>query len=146
MKAYRFISLALQSASPIALLCTPPAFAQQTKDAQQAASDASIVVTGVLRDTLASRAPIALTNVNDQKIRDVVPVSAADLLTEIPGAVVNSDAGATKNSVYARGLSNETSAGTFGYYWTQILEDGMPVVPSRWSPIARPRGSSGWKV
>lgn len=97
------------------------------------ASSEDIIVTGVLRDTLASKAPVAVTNVNEQRIRDVVPVSAADLLTEIPGVVVNSDAGEIKNSVYARGLSNGTSAGTFGYYWTQILEDGLPVVPSLYS-------------
>lgn len=96
-------------------------------------SSDEIIVTGVLRDTLASKAPVAVTNVNEQRIRDLVPVSAADLLTEIPGVVVNSDAGEVKNSVYARGLSNGTSAGTFGYYWTQILEDGLPIVPSLYS-------------
>ncbi|MBJ7414599.1 MAG: TonB-dependent receptor [Niveispirillum sp.] len=92
-----------------------------------------IVVTGVLRDTVASKAPIALTTVGEERIREVVPISAADLLTEIPGVVVNSDNGEVKNSVYARGLSNGTASGTFGYYWTQMLEDGLPVTPVLYS-------------
>ncbi|MGA1810602.1 TonB-dependent receptor [Sphingobium sp. WW5] len=127
----KFTAAASAGVSVVALAAAGPVWAQSQQT--QPASDADIVVTGVLRDTLASKAPIALTNVNDQKIRDVVPVSAADLLTEIPGVVVNSDNGETKNSVYARGLSNGTASGTFGYYWTQILEDGMPVVPSLYS-------------
>lgn len=123
----------------VALPALVPAAAQaqgaaaSAAPAQEEATTEEIIVTGVLRDTAASKAPVAVTTVGEEKIRDTVPVSAADLLTEIPGVVVNSDAGETKNTVYARGLSNGTASGTYGYYWTTILEDGMPVVPAPYS-------------
>lgn len=87
-----------------------------------------VVVTGVLRDTAADKAAISVTTIDEDRMRSMVPVSAADLLSEIPGVIVTSDAGESRNTVYARGISNGTSAGTVGYYWNALLEDGLPVV------------------
>jgi iron complex outermembrane recepter protein len=87
-----------------------------------------VVVTGVLHDTTADKAALSVTTLDEDRIRAVAPVSAADLLTEIPGVVVTSDAGESRNTVYTRGISNGTSAGTVGYYWNALMEDGLPVV------------------
>lgn len=109
------------------------AFAQtaQTADTKPAKGEdapAVVIVTGVLRDTAAGKAAISSTTVDEARLRALVPVSAADLLSEIPGVIVTSDAGEARNTVYARGISNGTSAGTVGYYWNALLEDGLPVV------------------
>jgi outer membrane receptor protein involved in Fe transport len=98
------------------------------KDQGDDAQPAVVVVTGVLHDTTADKAAISVTTLDEDRMRALAPVSAADLLTEIPGVVVTSDAGESRNTVYARGISNGTSAGTVGYYWNALLEDGLPVV------------------
>jgi outer membrane receptor protein involved in Fe transport len=115
------------------LVLSTTAFAQTTAPAGAANKDKDnpqnvVVVTGVLRNTTADKAAISVTTIDEDRIRAVAPVSAADLLTEIPGVVVTSDAGETRNTVYARGISNGTSAGTVGYYWNALMEDGLPVV------------------
>lgn len=107
------------------------AMAQGAKTDQTTTEE--IIVTGVLRDTMASKAPISTTTVGEDKIQQTVPLSAADLLTEVPGVVVNSDAGEAKATVFARGLSNGTDASTYGYYWTTMLEDGLPLTPAPYS-------------
>jgi outer membrane receptor protein involved in Fe transport len=108
------------------------AFAQTTMAPASGKADADpaqvVVVTGVLHDTTADKAAISVTTLDEERIRAVAPVSAADLLTEIPGVVVTSDAGESRNTVYTRGISNGTSAGTVGYYWNALMEDGLPVV------------------
>ena len=95
------------------------AFAQTTMAPTAGKADADpaqvVVVTGVLHDTTADKAAISVTTLDEERIRAVAPVSAADLLTEIPGVVVTSDAGESRNTVYTRGISNGTSAGTVGY-------------------------------
>ena len=101
----------------------PPASAPKGEDAPPV-----VIVTGVLRDTAAGKAAISSTTVDEERMRATVPVSAADLLSEIPGVIVTSDAGESRNTVYARGISSGTSAGTVGYYWNTLLEDGLPVV------------------
>jgi outer membrane receptor protein involved in Fe transport len=97
-------------------------------DAEDAAKAAVVVVTGVLRDTSAEKAAISVSTVDEERMRAVAPVSPADLLTEIPGVVVTSDAGEARNTVSTRGISNGTSAGTVGYYWNALMEDGLPVI------------------
>jgi outer membrane receptor protein involved in Fe transport len=88
----------------------------------------AVVVTGVLVRTTADKAALSVTTIDEERLRAVVPVSAADLLTEVPGVVVTSDAGEVRNTVYTRGISNGTSSGTVGYYWNALMEDGLPVI------------------
>ena len=108
------------------------AFAQSTSTPTTGKTEVDagnvVVVTGVLRNTTADKAALSVTTLDEDRIRAVAPVSAADLLTEIPGVVVTSDAGESRNTVYTRGISNGTSAGTTGYYWNALMEDGLPVV------------------
>lgn len=115
------------------LVAGSAALAQDAPKPAAAPADADapatvVVVTGVLRNTTQDKAAIAVTTVDEERIRALAPVSAADLLTEIPGVVVTSDAGEARNTVSTRGISNGTSAGTVGYYWNALMEDGLPVV------------------
>jgi iron complex outermembrane receptor protein len=114
------------------LMAGSTAFAQTTAPATAPPAGEQepnvVIVTGVLRDTSADKAAISSTTIDEERLRAVVPLSAADLLSEIPGVVVTTDAGESRNTVYARGISNGTSAGTVGYYWNALLEDGLPVV------------------
>lgn len=115
-----------------------PAIAQNAK--QDALTDAdsdqaieAVVVTGVLHSFLENNAPIAATTLNADDIQKKVPVSAADILSAIPGVTVTTDAGESKNTVITRGLSFGTSSNTAGFYWVKLLEDGMPVIAEPFS-------------
>jgi iron complex outermembrane recepter protein len=113
------------------LVLSSTTFAQNAPTAASDKKDDNpqvVVVTGVLRNTTADKAAISVTTLDEERMRAVAPVSAADLLTEIPGVVVTSDAGEGRNTVYTRGISSGTSAGTVGYYWNALMEDGLPVV------------------
>lgn len=129
-------NLLVMGASAWAQAAAPTAAAAESKDAGAAkkAEKAErqqlevVVVTGVLASTTADKAALSLTTIDEDRLRAVVPVSAADLLSEVPGVVVTSDAGEVRNTVYTRGISNGTSAGTVGYYWNTLLEDGLPVI------------------
>jgi outer membrane receptor protein involved in Fe transport len=116
--------LLVLSSTTLAQTSTPPSAGNGADDSQRNV----VVVTGVLRNTTADKAAISVTTIDEDRIRAVAPVSAADLLTEIPGVVVTSDAGEARNTVYTRGISSGTSAGTVGYYWNALMEDGLPVV------------------
>lgn len=134
MKKRRFAGkrAAWQAGAGMLMLGTA-AWAQDTSANGTAAKDqdapaAVVVVTGVLHDTTADKAAISVTTIDEDRIRAVAPLSPADLLTEIPGVVVTSDAGEARNTVSTRGISTGTSAGTVGYYWNALMEDGLPVV------------------
>jgi|GEM_PF-4227444 len=93
----------------------------------------TVVVTGVLHSMLESKAPISATTLDADSIQKKVPISSADILADIPGVTVTTDAGESKNTVITRGLSFGTSSNTAGYYWVKLLEDGMPVVAEPFS-------------
>lgn len=101
---------------------------RRTNKREQASDAQTIVVTGVLTKTTADKAALSVTTLDEERLRAVAPVSAADLLSDIPGVVVTSDAGEVRNTVYTRGISTGTSAGTVGYYWNALMEDGLPVI------------------
>lgn len=107
---------------------TPP-----TPGADAAAHNADttaseIIVTGVLSRTARRDAPIALTTINEDRVQRSVPVSAADLLRNVPGVYVNTAIGEARNIVYARGLSVGTQSATSGYYFVALLDDGLPPI------------------
>jgi len=126
-------NLLVMGASAWAQTAAPAAATAESKSASGAKkADKTelpvVVVTGVLQSTTADKAALSITSIDEDRLRAVVPVSAADLLSEVPGVVVTSDAGEVRNTVYTRGISNGTSAGTVGYYWNTLLEDGLPVI------------------
>jgi iron complex outermembrane recepter protein len=106
----------------------PDASAQQEGEAIE-----TVVVTGVLHNMLEGKAPISVTTLNSEDLQKKVPISAADILAEIPGVTVTTDAGESKNTVVTRGLSYGTSSNTAGYYWVKLVEDGMPVIAEPFS-------------
>ncbi len=59
------------------------------------------------------------------------------MLAEIPGVTVTSEAGESKNTVVTRGMTFGTSSNTAGYYWTKLLEDGMPVIAERFRTLCQ---------
>ena len=86
-----------------------------------------IVVTGVLVDTKLQNAPIAITAVNEEQMQKLAPISAADLLKNVPGVFVNSSLGEIRNVVYSRGVSANSLDGASGYFFVSLQEDGLPV-------------------
>jgi len=86
-----------------------------------------VVVTGVLTSTRLQDAPIAISTVTSEEIAKLVPISAADLLKNVPGVFVNSSLGEIRNIVFSRGVSANSLDGANGYYYVSLQEDGLPV-------------------
>jgi iron complex outermembrane recepter protein len=111
------------------LLAGAPLMAQ-TKAAPEAtaASDSSeIIVTGVFNAKKIEDAPISINVVTSQEIQQHAPVSAADLLKNVPGVFVNSSLGEIRNVVFSRGVSANSLDAAGGYYYVSLQEDGLPV-------------------
>ncbi|WPV01946.1 TonB-dependent receptor [Mucilaginibacter sp. cycad4] len=85
-----------------------------------------VIVTGVFDKRTALSSSIAISTLNAAQISKQAPLSAADLLKNIPGVYVTSAIGEIRNSVYSRGVSG-TSDGGAGYYYVSLQEDGLPV-------------------
>jgi iron complex outermembrane recepter protein len=103
-----------------------------TVQAQQAAEEAAapdIIVTGVFNAKRIEDAPIAITAVTTEEIAQQIPVSAADLLKNVPGVFVNSSLGEIRNVVFSRGVSANSLDGDSGYFYVSLQEDGLAVEP-----------------
>ncbi|MEN7537320.1 TonB-dependent receptor [Aurantiacibacter flavus] len=107
-----------------ALLLPATAATAQSSDATGENNDV-IVVTGVL--TPQSPDSVAVTSIDDSVIEAAVPMSAADILKNVPGVYVNSSLGEVRNVVYSRGISANSTDAAAGYYYVSLQEDGMPV-------------------
>jgi len=88
-----------------------------------------IIVTGVGKATSARKANVAYSVLNEDDMSKFTPISADDMLRDMPGVVVESNDGVARNEVFTRGMTIGTGSNTSGYFWTTILEDGLPVVP-----------------
>jgi iron complex outermembrane receptor protein len=84
-----------------------------------------IVVTGVL--TPQAPASVAVSTLSAESIGQMVPISAADLLRNVPGVFVNTALGEIRNVVYSRGISANSTEAASGYYYVSLQEDGLPV-------------------
>lgn len=85
-----------------------------------------IVVTGNVAGSSA-RPSAAVSVLRSAEIQQIAPLSAADLLKNVPGVFVNSALGEVRNIVYSRGVSANSSDGANGYYYVSLQEDGLPV-------------------
>jgi iron complex outermembrane recepter protein len=103
-----------------------PAYAQS---AEGEAKDSEIIVTGVFNAKRIEDAPIAITAVTAAEIAQQIPVSAADLLKNVPGVFVNSGLGEIRNVVFSRGVSANSLDGANGYFYVSLQEDGLPIEP-----------------
>lgn len=103
-----------------------------SKDAQtgaDAGSPVEVIVTGVLAATKAKDANASYSVLNQDDIDRFTPISADDMLRDLPGTVVETNDGVARNEVFTRGMTAGTGSNTSGYFWTTILEDGLPVIP-----------------
>jgi outer membrane receptor protein involved in Fe transport len=97
-------------------------------DARKATDDLEeVVVTGVFVGTARSEAAIAVSTLDQEALDKLVPVSAADLLKNVPGVFVNSSLGEIRNVVFSRGVSANSLDGANGYFYVSLQEDGLPV-------------------
>ncbi|HEU4903518.1 MAG TPA: TonB-dependent receptor plug domain-containing protein, partial [Flavisolibacter sp.] len=86
-----------------------------------------VVVTGVFDKRKKMEASVAISTISSKDIAKITPVSAADLLKNVPGVFVNSSLGEIRNTVYSRGVSVGSNDGASGYYYVSMQEDGLPV-------------------
>jgi|GEM_PF-1276824 len=101
-----------------------------TTDTQaQTEAEGEILVTGVGAATDARKANVSYSVLTEDDMSKFTPISADDMLRDLPGVVVESNDGVARNEVFTRGMTIGTGSNTSGYFWTTILEDGLPVVP-----------------
>lgn len=93
----------------------------------------TIIVTGVAIGTQARKANVSYSVLTADEMTKFTPISADDMLRDLPGVVVETNDGVARNEVFTRGMTIGTGANTSGYFWTTILEDGLPVVPFKFS-------------
>ena len=122
--------LLLQSTILAVGLIAAPAMAQTTPPATDKSGDQpttpEIVVTGVFTAHAIEKAPISINVVTSKQLEKQQPVSAADLLKNIPGVFVNSGLGEIRNIVFSRGVSANSLEAAGGYYYVSMQEDGLP--------------------
>jgi iron complex outermembrane recepter protein len=87
-----------------------------------------VVVTGVFDRRTALNSSVAITSLSALQIDKIVPVSAADLLKNVPGIYVNSSLGEIRNTVNSRGVTTGKNDGGSGYDYVSMQEDGLPVI------------------
>jgi outer membrane receptor protein involved in Fe transport len=137
--------MVLAIAAGAGALCAGAAHAQSAPAAAQAAAQTpkpsetdvnavdTIIVTGVMAGTQAKKANVSFSILSEDDMSKFTPISADDMLRDMPGVVVESNDGVARNEVFTRGMTIGTGANTSGYFWTTILEDGLPVVPFKFS-------------
>lgn len=86
-----------------------------------------VVVTGVFDKRTRMESSVAISVLSQKQMDRVAPLSAADLLKNIPGVFVNSSLGEIRNTVYSRGVSVGSNDGASGYFYVSMQEDGLPV-------------------
>jgi iron complex outermembrane recepter protein len=121
----RLLTSTLFASGIVSVLLTASAAMGQT--AADDKEDTEIIVTGVFNAKRIEDAPIAITAVTSQEIAQQIPVSAADLLKNVPGVFVNSSLGEIRNVVFSRGVSANSLDGAGGYFYVSLQEDGLPV-------------------
>ncbi|PWK23832.1 TonB-dependent receptor-like protein [Arcicella aurantiaca] len=94
---------------------------------EDVASLDEVVVTGVFDKRSRMESSVAISVLSSKQLDRVAPLSAADLLKNIPGVYVNSSLGEIRNTVYSRGVSVGSNDGASGYYYISMQEDGLPV-------------------
>jgi iron complex outermembrane recepter protein len=86
-----------------------------------------VVVTGVFDKRSALNSSVAITTLSAVQIDKMVPVSASDVLKNVPGIYVNSSLGEIRNTVNSRGVTTGKNDGANGYDYVSMQEDGLPV-------------------
>lgn len=120
-----FVRYSYASAMAVALaLISAPAFAQETPDAESAAEDAEIVVTGVARGQNRLNTSVSVSSLDADDIAAASPRSAAELFRNLPGVRSEASGGEGNANIQVRGLPVASGGAKF----VQIHEDGLPVL------------------
>jgi len=126
MRGSTFTSALLAGSAmiPSAPLQAQPVSSTANEDTQDA-TVSEIIVTGTLR----AKAPVSVSvsTLSTETLEQTTPISAADLLRNVPGVFVNSALGEVRNVVYSRGISANSTEASSGYYYVSLQEDGLPV-------------------
>src|ERR1019366_9211970 len=101
---------------------------KEDKDKEKPLQMDKVVVTGVFEGIKKQDATIAISTLDSQEIENLVPQSAASLLSDVPGVFVDSSHGEIRNVVFSRGVSANSLDGATGYYYVALEEDGLPLV------------------
>ncbi len=123
---------AAPSAQSQSVQAPPETIGQTTVDSSSNLEE-EILVTGVGAATGARKANVSYSVLTEDDMSKFTPISADDMLRDMPGVVVESNDGVARNEVFTRGMTIGTGSNTSGYFWTTILEDGLPVTPFKFS-------------
>ncbi|MHA4738940.1 TonB-dependent receptor [Dyadobacter sp. MSC1_007] len=86
-----------------------------------------VIVTGVFDKRSRMESSVAISVLSSKLIQMQAPLSAADLLRNVPGVYVNSSTGEIRNTVSSRGVNVGGNDVSNGYYYVSMQEDGLPV-------------------
>lgn len=86
-----------------------------------------VIVTGVFDKRSRMESSVAISVLTTKQLQQQVPLSATDLLKNIPGVFVNSSLGEIRNTVYSRGISVGSNDGNSGFTYVSMQEDGLPI-------------------
>lgn len=86
-----------------------------------------VIVTGVFDKRSRMESSVAISVLPAKLIQLQAPLSAADLLKNVPGVYVNSSLGEIRNTVSSRGVNVGGNDVSNGYYYVSMQEDGLPV-------------------
>ncbi|MEL6662429.1 MAG: TonB-dependent receptor [Pseudomonadota bacterium] len=120
---YRSAFLKTISLSALAVCAfSAPAVAQEAEEADEEARQETVIVTGVREATSKQDATFTINTFDQDQIRELAPISTADLLQNVPGIFAEgSTAGEASNNITVRGLPV-----TGGYRYAPQLIDGLP--------------------
>lgn len=109
------------------------ALAQEAPAKKPESEPQTVLVTATVGATEAKRANASYSVLDAKDLGKFTPMSADDYLRDMPGVVVESNEGVARNESFTRGMSVGTGSPTTGNFWTAILEDGLPVLPTRFN-------------
>lgn len=108
--------------------------AKAAKDAPQAdAPTATVIVTGTIGKAEARAANVAYSVIDAKDMGKFTPMSADDMLRDMPGVMVETNEGVVRNEAYTRGMSVGTGSPTTSNFWASYLEDGLPIIPVKYN-------------
>lgn len=109
------------------------ALADEAKTPAPPSETQTVLVTATVGATEAKRSNTSYSVLDAKEMGKFAPMSADDYLRDMPGVVVESNEGVARNESFTRGMSVGTGSPTTGNFWTAILEDGLPVLPTRFN-------------
>ena len=126
MKRHHLFASTVLAGLALATVASAQTGAQGGKADKDNTQVEEVVVTGVFGARAIESAPISVNVVTAQQLQQQTPVSATDLLKNVPGVFVNSALGEIRNIVFSRGVSANSLDGANGYYYVSLQEDGLP--------------------